>query len=73
MEFLYKNIIWPLYKQYEHAFDAFQLYLNGDDTIFDNFKINDNIKNSMIQIIKSRLVPQSIKIRSFFELTCFSF
>jgi len=35
MEFLYKNIIWPLYKQYEHAFDAFQLYLNGDDTIFE--------------------------------------
>ena len=46
MEFLYKKIIWPLYKQYEHAYDAFQLYLNGDDTIFDNFKINDNIKNS---------------------------
>lgn len=73
MEFLYKKIIWPLYKQYEHAYDAFQLYLNGDDTIFDNFKINDNIKNSLIQIIKSRLIPQPTKIRSFFELTCFSF
>ena len=73
MGYLYKNIIWPLYKQYEHAYDALQLFLNGDNTIFDNFIITDNIKNELIQIIKNRLIPQPIKIRSRFELTCYSF
>ena len=34
---------------------------------------NDNIKNSITQIIKSKLIPQPIKIRSIFELTCFTF
>ncbi len=35
MEFLYKNIIWPLYKIYEHAYDALKVVLNGDDQILE--------------------------------------
>ena len=73
MEYLYKNIFWPLYKKYEHAYDGLKLILNGDDSIFDGFKIADNIKNELIQIIKKRLTPEPVKIRSLFELTCFSF
>ena len=73
MAYLYKNIIWPLYKKYEHAYDAFQLFLNGDKTIFDDFIFSDNIKNELFQIIKSRLNLQPVKITSLFELTCSSF
>ena len=65
MEYLYKNIIWPLYKQYEHAYDALQLFLNGDNTIFDNIKITDNIKKELIQILNNRLRTQPVKKEVF--------
>ena len=35
MDYLYKNIIWPLYKIYEHAYDALKVLLNGDDQILE--------------------------------------
>ena len=50
MEFLYKNIIWPLYKTYQHALDALKCLLNGDTHIFENLKISDEIKNELINI-----------------------
>ena len=73
MEFLYKNIIWPLYKTYQHALDALKCLLNGDTHIFENLKISDSIKNELINILKKRLVPEPIKIRSIFRLTCYTF
>ena len=73
MEFLYKNIIWHLYKTYQHALDALKCLLNGDTHIFENLKISDEIKNELINIVKKRLVPEPIKIRSIFRLTCYTF
>lgn len=73
MEYLYKNIIWPLYKSYHHALDALKYILNGDENIFENMIISDEIKNELISIIKSRLAPQPIKIKSVFKLICYTF
>ena len=73
MEYLYKNLIWPLYKKYEHAYDALKLVLNGEDKIFEGLKITKEIKEELIKIIKVRLVPQPVKIRSDFKLTCYTF
>lgn len=73
MDYLYKNIIWPLYKKYDHAYDALKLILNGDETIFEYIKITDEIKEELIKILKVRLVPQPVKIRSDFKLTCYTF
>ena len=73
MEYLYKNLIWPLYKTHEHAYDALKSVLNGDDKIFENVKISDEIKEELIKILKVRLVPQPVKIRSDFKLTCYTF
>ena len=64
MEYLYKNLIWPLYKTHEHAYDALKSVLNGDDKIFEGLKISDDIKEELIKILKVRLVPQPFKIRS---------
>ena len=73
MEYLYKNLIWPLYKTHEHAYDALKSVLNGDDKIFEGLKISDDIKEELIKILKVRLVPQPVKIRSDFKLTCYTF
>lgn len=73
MEYLYKNLIWPLYKTHEHAYDALKSVLNGDDKIFEGLKISDEIKEELIKILKVRLVPQPVKIRSDFKLTCYTF
>jgi translation initiation factor 2 subunit 1 len=73
MEYLYKNLIWPLYKTHEHAYDALKSILNGDDKIFEGLKITDDIKEELIKILKVRLVPQPVKIRSDFKLTCYTF
>ena len=73
MEYLYKNLIWPLYKTHEHAYDALKSILNGDDKILEGLKITDDIKEELIKILKVILVPQPVKIRSDFKLTCYTF
>ncbi len=73
MESLYKNIIWPLYKTNEHAYDALKSLLNGDDHILDGLKIDDNVKTELMSILKDKLIPQPVKIRSDFKLTCYTF
>jgi len=73
MEFLYKNIIWPLYKTHDHAYDALKSLLNGDEHILDGLKITDEIKEELMKILKEKLVPQPVKIRSDFKLTCYTF
>ena len=73
MEYLYKNLIWPLYKTHEHAYDALKSLLNGDEKILEGLKIDDNTKEELIKILKVRMVPQPVKIRSDFKLTCYTF
>ncbi len=73
MEQLYKTIIWPLYKTHEHAYDALKSLLNGDEKILEGLKIDDNTKEELIKILKVRMVPQPVKIRSDFKLTCYTF
>jgi translation initiation factor 2 subunit 1 len=73
MEYLYKNIIWPLYKTHDHALDALNLLLNGDSKILENSKITDEIKEELMKILKKKLVPKPVKIRSDFKITCYTF
>ena len=62
MESLYKSIIWPLYKTHDHALDALNLLLNGDNKILEKPKITDDVKNELMKILKKKLV-QPVKIR----------
>lgn len=73
MESLYKSIIWPLYKNHDHALDALNLLLNGDDKVLANTKITDDIKDELMKILKKKLVPKPVKIRSDFKITCYTF
>ena len=73
IETLYKQIVWPLYKTHEHAYDAFKLSLSGDLSVYDNLKIDEETKTELMKILRARLVAQPVKIRSDFKITCYTF
>lgn len=73
METIYKKVIWPLYKTHEHALDALKEILNGNEAILNGLKANDEIKKELMNILKERLVPQPVKIKADFKLTCYTF
>lgn len=73
METIYKKLIWPLYKTHKHALEALQEILSGNNSILDGLKVDENIKVELMKILKEKLVPQPLKIRADFKLTCYTF
>ncbi len=73
IETIYKRMIWPLYKTHEHALDALKEILEGNEEILGKMKVDQKLKDELKKIIKERLVPQPVKIRADFKLTCYSF
>ena len=73
MEKIYKKLIWPLYKTHKHALDALQEILDGNQSILDNLKVDENTKEELMKILKEKLVTQPVKIRAEFKLTCYTF
>ena len=73
MEKIYKKLIWPLYKTHKHALDGLQEILAGNHSILDNLKADQSIKDELMKILKEKLVPQPVKIRADFKLTCYTF
>ena len=50
MEKIYKKLIWPLYKTHKHALDALQEILEGNQSILDNLKVDENTKEELMKI-----------------------
>jgi len=73
METIYKKMIWPLYKTHEHALDALKEILDGNTTLLEKMKVDQKLKDELVKILKERLVPQPVKIRADFKLTCYTF
>jgi len=75
LEDLYKQIGWPLYRKYGHAYDAFKIAISdGIDKILDGIgDISKEIKEELLRNIQRRLTPQPVKLRSDIELTCFGY
>jgi len=69
---IYTTIIWPLYKKYTHAFEAFQKLQNDNENIFNGIDIPSNVYESFIQAIAQRMKAQTYNIRSYVDVTCFS-
>ena len=72
METNYKKMIWPLYKTHNHALDALKEILAGNESILEKMKVDQSMKDELVKIIKERLVPQPVKIRADFKLTCYT-
>ena len=75
MKYLYKTIIWPLYENetYEHPYDALESILLNGDNILEELKIENEIKEELIKILKNKLVIKPVQVKSQFNLTCFTF
>mmetsp|Transcript_19681 Transcript_19681/g.28087 ORF Transcript_19681/g.28087 Transcript_19681/m.28087 type:complete len:337 (-) Transcript_19681:102-1112(-) len=78
LEDLYEKVGWPLYRKYGHAYDAFKLALQQDDTPegedpFQSLDIPDDLKEEIKAYIRRKLAPQPVKIRSDIEVSCFTY
>lgn len=65
---IYNQKIWPLAKKWGCAYYALSKAYDDPNTIFGG--ISDDIVNSLIEIIKKKLKPSLMKIRSEIKLVC---
>lgn len=70
---IYNKWGWAIYDKFEHAYDAFKLSLNDPDNVFKGINIDEEEKKCLSECIGKRMMPSHIKIRTGFELTCFTY
>ena len=70
---LYQNIVFPLHKEYEHAFDAFKEAFDSGVEVFKNLNIDDNTKEILLKIIKEKMKPKPLLVTADFNITCLTF
>jgi len=73
LEPLYKAIAWPLARKHGHCYDAFSKAITDEDQVFEGIEMQPAVKEAIMTQIKRRLSPQAVKVRSDFEVTCFSY
>jgi len=73
VETVYRNVGWPLYKSYGHAYNAFKLAVAEPDKVLEGLEMTPEIKAELMKDIARRLTPQAVKIRADLELTCFKY
>ncbi|CAG9334855.1 unnamed protein product [Blepharisma stoltei] len=73
IEILYETIGWPLYDKYEHAYDAFRMAVSDSNSVLEGLEMTQEVKNSLLSVIRSRLSPHPINIRADFGVTCFEY
>lgn len=83
LEELYKNIAWPLYRLFGHAFDAYKTMTQDDgEAIFKKLEedkgepisiLTAEVKDALLKNIKRRMTPQPVKIRADVEMTCYHY
>jgi len=72
LEEFYKQVGWPLYRNFEHAYDAFKKAANGED-IFEGIDCRDALKQLLLKTIQHRMGTQAVKIQADIQVTCFSY
>lgn len=73
LEDVYKSIVWPLAKEYGHAFDAFRISITNP-SIFDVIQPpSKELLEDLKENIARRLSPQAIKCRADIDVSCFSY
>jgi len=72
LEELYGRIVWPLYEQYGHAYEAFKKIAAGED-VLAGLDAPDEIKENIVKTIQHRLGSMPVKIQADIQVTCFSY
>lgn len=74
LEILCKNISWPLYQKFGHAYNAFKFSLTDPEKAFEGILFDtEDIKKCLLQTIKNRMQDKPVKIRADLEITCFGY
>jgi translation initiation factor 2 subunit 1 len=74
LEDLYKQIAWPLARQFGHAYEAFKLAIIEPDKVFASLPdIAPDLKELLQKEILERLTPQAVRVRADVEVTCFAY
>ncbi|GAA99461.1 uncharacterized protein L969DRAFT_86724 [Mixia osmundae IAM 14324] len=73
LEELNNAIAWPLYAKFGHAYEAFKVSIGDPESVFGGLEVNPDVLADLKDHIARRLTPQLVKVRSDFELTCFSY
>lgn len=73
LEEIYKLMIWPLYKNYNHPYDAFKILASKDINIYEDLDllIPLDYMDALTKIVRHRLTVQPIKIGSEVDVTSY--
>ncbi|KRX05736.1 Translation initiation factor 2, alpha subunit, middle domain [Pseudocohnilembus persalinus] len=71
---LYNTIIYPLYEKHpdQHPLEIFTLSLN-EPSLLDELKLDPKVREILDYEIARRLKPQSIRVKTDFELSCYGY
>jgi len=75
LEDLFEKTAWLFdekYKSIGGAYEAFKHAVN-DPTILDECELDDQTKEVLVENINRRMMPQSVKVRSDIEVSCYSY
>ena len=73
IEDLYKSIAWPLYKTFQHPFDAFKHAIDHEEEVLGKLDILKDVRDYLMSEVRRRMTTQPLKIRADFELSCFAY
>lgn len=72
---IYKTLIWPLYKKYNHPYDAFKILASSETNkiaeVYDDIQIPDDLKEALLKFVKHQLAVQPVKIGAEVDVTSF--
>jgi translation initiation factor 2 subunit 1 len=70
---IYRTLIWPLYKRYEHPYEAFKILATSDQVseVYQGLEIADDLKDALLKFVKHQLAVQPVKIGAEVDVTSF--
>eukprot|EP00382_Lankesteria_abbotti_P002996 CAMPEP_0113845880 /NCGR_PEP_ID=MMETSP0372-20130328/998_1 /TAXON_ID=340204 /ORGANISM="Lankesteria abbotti" /LENGTH=334 /DNA_ID=CAMNT_0000814963 /DNA_START=71 /DNA_END=1075 /DNA_ORIENTATION=+ /assembly_acc=CAM_ASM_000359 len=73
MEVLNQQVVWPLYKKYDHALDALKEAALNANKAFDGMDISDEVRTYLVDDLRSRLSPTALKLQARIHVACFGY
>lgn len=70
MEELYEKVAWPMYEQYGHGYDGFQMAVANPEMLA-GFGLEPHVLQQLTNQIQRRLAPKALKFRADVEVFCF--
>lgn len=70
---LYESFGWDLYKRFGHAYDAFQLSVKDEASVFDQYEMEPEIRTTLMKSVKRRMAAQALRLMAQVEATCLNY